>query len=41
MSDYPHTIDNGGGERLTFLGAGSDEQGEYLEVTNTVSPGSG
>jgi quercetin dioxygenase-like cupin family protein len=38
---YPHTIDNGAGERLTFLGIRSDEQGEYLEITNTVSPGSG
>lgn len=41
ISDHPHTIDNGAGERLTFLGIRSDEQGEYLEVTNTVSPGSG
>jgi quercetin dioxygenase-like cupin family protein len=41
MSDYPRTIDNGGGERLTFVGIRSDERGEYLEVSNTVSPGSG
>jgi quercetin dioxygenase-like cupin family protein len=41
MSDYPHTIDNGAGERLTFLGISSDDQGEYLEVRNSVSPGSG
>lgn len=41
VSGYPHTIDNGAGERLTFLGIRSDERGEYLEVTNTVSPGSG
>ena len=41
MGDYPRTIDSGGGERLTFLGVGSDERGEYLEVKNSVSPGSG
>ena len=41
MSDYPHTIDNGAGERLTFVGIRRDDQGEYLEVENTVSPGSG
>jgi quercetin dioxygenase-like cupin family protein len=41
MGHDPHTIDNGAGERLTFLGIRSDEQGEYLEVTNSVSPGSG
>jgi quercetin dioxygenase-like cupin family protein len=40
-SPYPRTIDNGAGERLTFLGVKSDEKGEYLEITNTVSPGSG
>jgi quercetin dioxygenase-like cupin family protein len=38
---YPHTIDNGAGERLTFLGVRSDEQGEYAEARNSVSPGSG
>lgn len=41
VSHYPHTIDNGAGEHLTFLGIRSDEQGEYLEVSNSVSPGSG
>jgi quercetin dioxygenase-like cupin family protein len=41
MTDYPHTIDNGAGERLTFLGIRSDERGEYLELRNSVSPGSG
>lgn len=41
MSDYPHTIENDAGERLTFLGIRSDERGEYLEVSNAVSPGSG
>jgi quercetin dioxygenase-like cupin family protein len=38
---YPRTIDNAAGERLTFLGLRSDEQGEYLAITNTVSPGAG
>jgi quercetin dioxygenase-like cupin family protein len=41
MSNYPYTIDNGAGERLTFLGIKSDERGEYLEAENSVSPGSG
>jgi quercetin dioxygenase-like cupin family protein len=41
MSNYPHTIDNGAGERLTFLGIRSDEQGEYAEARNSVSPGNG
>jgi quercetin dioxygenase-like cupin family protein len=41
MSNHPHTIENGAGERLTFLGIRSDEQGEYLEASNSVSPGSG
>jgi hypothetical protein len=41
MTDYPRTIDNGAGERLTFLGTRSDERGEYGEARNEVSPGSG
>lgn len=41
MSDYPRTIDNGGGERLTFVGVRRDERGEYLEARNSVSPGAG
>ena len=41
MSDNPRTIENGAGERLTFLGVRSDEQGEYAEVRNEVSPGAG
>jgi quercetin dioxygenase-like cupin family protein len=40
-SKYPHTIDNGGGERLTFAGVGHDERGEYLEIRNNVAPGAG
>lgn len=41
MSEYPYTIDNGGGEQLTFVGIGHDERGEYLEIHNTVAPGAG
>jgi quercetin dioxygenase-like cupin family protein len=39
--DYPHTIENGAGERLTFSEPRSDERGEYQEATNSVRPGSG
>ncbi len=39
MSDYPRTIDNGHGERLTFSEIRSDERGEYQEATNSVAPG--
>jgi quercetin dioxygenase-like cupin family protein len=38
MTDYPKTIDNGTGERLTFLDPGS---GDRQEVRNSVSPGAG
>ena len=38
---YPHTIDNGGGERLTFLRRVTGPGGERLEVENLVLPGSG
>ena len=38
---YPHTIDNGSGERLTFCGVRSDEQGPYLEIRSEVAPGAG
>jgi quercetin dioxygenase-like cupin family protein len=41
MSHYPHTIDNGAGEELSFLGVRTDERGELLEARNTVKPGSG
>lgn len=40
-TEHPHTIDNGGGERLTFVRVAGDERGEFLEVRNTVSPGAG
>jgi quercetin dioxygenase-like cupin family protein len=41
MTTYPHTIDNGAGERLTFVARRRDEQGEYLEGRNVVAPGLG
>jgi quercetin dioxygenase-like cupin family protein len=42
MGEHPHTIDNGaGGEELTFVGIGTDERGEYLEIRNVVEPGKG
>ena len=39
--NYPHTIDNGDGERLTFLRRVQDSAGDRLEVENVVKPGSG
>lgn len=41
VTDYPRTIDNGGGERLTFVGVRRDERGELLELSNSVDPGAG
>jgi quercetin dioxygenase-like cupin family protein len=41
MSHYPHTIENGGGEALTFSARRRDAHGEYLEGRNTVAPGAG
>ncbi len=38
---YPHTIDNGQGERLTFVRRVKDGNREYLEVENLVQPGGG
>jgi len=38
---YPHTIDNGFGERLTFLRLVDDGDGGCLEVENVVAPGAG
>lgn len=37
MYEHPHTIDNGGGERLTFVTL----SGDALEVRNVVAPGAG
>lgn len=38
---YPHTIENGGGEQLTFLRRISSPEGDWLEVENLVQPESG
>jgi len=38
---YPHTIENGGGEKLTFLRMVESPEGDYLEVENLVKPKSG
>ena len=38
---YPHTIENGGGERLTFVRRVRDPAGDCLEVESLVKPGSG
>jgi quercetin dioxygenase-like cupin family protein len=41
MYKYPHTIDNGQGERLTFVRRINTPAGERLEGENVVSPGAG
>lgn len=38
---YPRTIENGTGERLTFVRRVQDPAGDRLEVENLVKPGSG
>ncbi len=38
---YPHTIDNGGGEELTFIRRVDNDSGGMLEIENRVQPGSG
>ncbi|MGZ8379900.1 MAG: cupin domain-containing protein, partial [Gemmatirosa sp.] len=38
---YPHTIDNGAGERLTFLRRVPGVRGDRLEGENVVAPGAG
>ncbi len=38
---YPHTIENGAGERLTFLRRVPGPTGDRLEVENVVQPGAG
>lgn len=40
MHTYPHTIENGQGEKLTFLRQVQDGNTDYLEVENFVRPGS-
>jgi quercetin dioxygenase-like cupin family protein len=41
VSTYPHTIENGAGERLTFVRRVQDSAGDRLEIENVVNPGSG
>lgn len=38
---YPHTIDDGAGERLTFVRRVSGPNGDRIEAENVVAPGSG
>jgi mannose-6-phosphate isomerase-like protein (cupin superfamily) len=38
---YPHIIENGGGEKLTFINHFKDEEGDYLEIENLVQPNAG
>ncbi len=38
---YPHTIDNGAGERLTFVRRVPGRTGDRLEVTVAAEPGAG
>jgi quercetin dioxygenase-like cupin family protein len=38
---YPHTINNGAGEELTFVQFINDNNGGRLEVHNRVQPGAG
>ena len=38
---YPYTIDNGHGERLTFVGVAQGPRGECLEVDGVAQPGAG
>jgi quercetin dioxygenase-like cupin family protein len=39
--NYPHIIENGAGEQLTFVKLVKDGTGDYLEVENLVQPNSG
>lgn len=41
LSTHSHTIDNGAGERLTFVAINSDERGQYIECRNSVASGAG
>jgi quercetin dioxygenase-like cupin family protein len=38
---YPYTIDNGGGQRITFLGRRHAGEAEYLDVENELAAGAG
>lgn len=39
--NYPHTVENGAGEQLTFVNHVKDETGDYLQVENFVQPKAG
>jgi hypothetical protein len=41
MRSYPHTIDNGHGERLTFTGVRRTPEGDRLEAEGLARPGAG
>lgn len=38
---YPHSIENGAGERMTFVRRSPNGAGDRLEIQHVVSPGSG
>ena len=38
---YPHTIDNGSGEQITFVQLIENDEGGLLEIENKVQPGAG
>ena len=38
MHTYPHTIENGEGEVLTFLGVVRDREGDRIEIELLASP---
>lgn len=39
--DHPHTIEDGAGSSLTFVGRVRDERGELLEIESRNAPGAG
>lgn len=39
--EHPHTIEDGAGSTLTFVGHVRDEHGELLEIETVVEPGAG
>lgn len=41
LTKYPHTIDNGSGEVLTFLGVRRDELGDRIDAEMLAQPGAG
>lgn len=41
MSTYPYTIENGAGERITFLRRVAGPDGDRLELENLLEPGAG